>query len=55
MPVDDKSGQTSANCGLETGIWEIWAHNESPILDRLLAMSFAAFLPPFSALRVTFS
>jgi hypothetical protein len=38
MPVDDKSGQTSANCGLETGISEIWAHNESPILDRLLAI-----------------
>jgi hypothetical protein len=22
----------------KTGIWEIWAHNESPILDRLLAI-----------------
>jgi hypothetical protein len=22
---------------VQTGFWEIWAHDESPILDRLLA------------------
>src|ERR1700732_4704671 len=31
-------GRTCVRRSPETGIWEIWAHKESPILDRLSAI-----------------
>jgi hypothetical protein len=42
------AGRSAHNCQTprKTGTWEIWAHNESPILDRLLAIltNGAAFM-----------